>query len=723
MASFLANMRDAALKVLALQRGRVFLWLPVAFGAGAAAYLLARFEPSWWVLGPPLFVGWAAVLLMRRLNISPYLINLVLFLVMTVSGASACKLRAEHVDAPVLDSSRSQYRIEAYIVDIVSSSSDEPRLLLAPVRLQGVTAEDTPLRLRVSMRPETFAASRLQPGDSIAAFAILNPPPAPSLPGGYDFARSAWFQGLGGVGMVPGQARHIETAPPPLRLRLQMQLNRLRWTMATRLVRDISTEFADGRAMGGFAAALVSGHQAFVPQTLVRSLRDSGLAHILSISGVHMATIGVFCFFGLRFLLAAIPPLALRWPIKKIAAGFAMACVLIYLAISGAPAPAVRAAVVACVAFIAILIDRRALSLRGLAIAAFIVELVTPEAVIQPGFLMSFSATAALLAFSESVAPAVRELSVPVWVRAIQGTVDGLRLSLLASLVATGATTPFSIAYFNRFTVYGLGSNLFEAPVSTFIVMPALALAAAGGDTPAGWFGARVAGAGLWLIARVADFTAGLPHAVITWPSAPSWVLGLSFAGMMWACLMRGRSRWAGVLVASAILWWPRVAAPDVWIDPQGGNAAVRDGDVAYVLRPRVRQYGYQLWTQHYALAPSEAQNPSYSCHGYGCTPLPGAAYKVAFWFSNKQPKDKLLSDMCAASDLIVLRSPDARWPKSCDGVNRITGEDLKRLGALELTRTPTGWSIRAAQPLRGHRFWSRTSEAEIGPNDNGGSG
>jgi competence protein ComEC len=703
---------------LSLQAGRLFLWLPVAMGAGAAVYLSLLFEPSWLWVGLPSLAILAVLAVMRRFNISGHILNFVVLLSAFALGIMVCKLRTEHVRAPVLGSEVSTYNLTAYVVDIVSPSEDQPRLLLAPISLRGVASDATPLRLRVTLKPGVVEAIGLKPGDAISVFAILNPPPPPNMPGGYDFARAAYFQGIGGVGMVPGQPRILAAAKPGWRLDMILQLNRLRWSITEKLVADITPEFSNGRAIGGFAAALVTGHESFIPQSLIQDMRDSGLAHILSISGVHMAIVGGFVFFALRALMASVPWLALHVPIKKWSAGLSIICILLYLAISGAPAPAVRSAVVACVAFGAILLDRRALSLRALAIAAIVVICLTPEAVVQPGFQMSFSATAALLALAETLKHPVAEISVPMWVKAIQSALRGLWLSLLASVVATAATTPFAIAYFNRFSVYGLLSNLFEAPVTAFVVMPSLALGTVFSATPIGWLFLRIAGAGLWLIERIAAITADLPHAVLNWPSAPSYVLAISFIGLLWVCLVRGKTRWAGLLAACAILWWPRVTPPDIWIDSEGGNAAIRTSAGTYVMRDRVRQYGFTQWGQHYGLTPLEvsARDTDYICKGYGCVPKPNAPMKVGFWFSNKPPKPERLTELCQASDLVVLRNPVGDWPTECAGVNRISAGDFRTLGALELTRqtgTQKGWEIKAAQPLLGDRYWSNPSEAE----------
>ncbi len=710
-----ARLSEVLRRAVALQTGRFFFWLPVAFGTGAALYLNLMFEPAWLWVSIPFATLLAASLLMRWFNVNAYATNLVLLLLMISADAMVCKLRAEHVRAPVLSvANGNTFTVTAFVVDNVSNTDGAERLLLAPIAIRGMDPDQVPLRIRLSLRPGTVALTGIKPGDAITVFTILNPPPSPFIPGGFDFAQGAYFQGIGAVGFAPGIPRLTRAPVRDPRLAMTLSLNRLRWDISQDMVKTISPAF--GPAIGGFAAALVTGDQAWIPGPMVQSMRDSGLAHILSISGVHMAIVGGFVFVALRLVMASIPWLALRFPIKKLAAALSIVCVLAYLAISGAPAPAVRSAVVAVIAFGAILLDRRALSLRALAIAALVVILLTPEAVLQPGFLMSFIATAALLALAETTTAPIRELSVPRWVRFIQSTMHGIWLSLQASTVATAATTPFAIAYFNRFTLYGLFSNLFESPITGFLVMPFLAIGTVFLNTPIAWVALRISGFGLWLIRLVSDTAAGLPGAVIDWSSAPNYVLAISTAGILWTCLVRGRLRWVGVLAALSIFYWPRVVAPDVWVDPEGGNAAVRTVSGAYVLRPKVRQYGFQEWAHHYGvkMLDTPARDGDYECKGYACYPLPTATLRVGFWFSRKPPKDLSLETLCLNSDLIIMRNDELNWPDDCKGVNRITAPDLTRLGALELTRTAGGWSIVAAQPLRGRRYWSAPSEAEV---------
>jgi len=700
--SYFARLKTAVIQAPDAQAGRLMLWVPVALGAGCAAYLSLPFEPLWMVVGGAaivsgLCVGW--------LKPFPVVRNLAWLMLVFVLGVALCKGRAERVAAPVLSGTETSFFVDGLVLDITSQDSESPRIVVAPLRLSGLSARQTPIRLRLGLRQ---SEPDLRPGQRIRAFAILHPPAGPSMPGGYDFARSAWFDAYGGVGFIPGKIEVSDAPEVSGRLGRLMALNGFRWELTQTIVGKLEGQWGQGTRIGGFAAALVTGHQAYLAPDLVRDMRDSGLAHILSISGLHMAIVGGFSFFLSRALLALIPSLALNYPIKKWAAGIGIVTVGVYLAISGAPAPAIRAAVVAIVAFGAILIDRRALSLRALALAAIIVIGLTPEAVFEVGFQMSFCATAALLALAETVRPVPKAISVPIWVRLWQGGWRWVGLTVAASTVAGLATAPFGIFYFNRAQIYSLPANMLEAPVTGFIVMPFLALGTVLGQTPLGPPLLSVSGAGLYVIDRIATTIAGWPGAVAEVTSPPGMAMLVSFAGVLWLCLIRGSARWVGMIAACAVLYWPKVTPPDIWLDPQGANAAIVTAKGAYALRPKVQQYGYEKWSAHYHLARDEdSLAEQYVCKAYVCVPTEKALYAVGFAFGNQPPDIQRLEALCRHSQLVVIRSRIDVWPVACQGVNHITRADFQRLGAMELRRQNGQWQIRASEPQRGQRPWT----------------
>ena len=505
---------------------------------------------------------------------------------------------------------------------------------------------------------------------------------------------------------------------------VQMAINRLWWHLTSQIVSAIGMKSED-TSIGGFAAAMVSGHQAFVSRSLLQSMRNSGLAHILSISGVHMAIVGGFSFFSIRGLLALWPRMAQIIPIKKVSAIMAMIIVVLYLAISGAPAPAVRAALVAEIAFLGIVFDRKALSLRSLAVAAILIITFTPDAVLQPGFQMSFLATAALLGLSEAHQKTLPQLSLPIWAKTLNAAVRGIVASIWASIVATGATLPSAIAFFNKISLYGVASNLLEAPVTGFWVMPGLAIGTGLVETPLGRGILWVSGFGLRWIRTLSDFIAGLPGSVIALGAAEPIAFVISVGGVIWASLVRGFGRWLGVLAGMAILLWPRSEAPDVWVDTRGENLAIRLGHSALVLRPKVKQFGFEQWLVHYNLMALNGrisnafEKPSenilgkyYDCKNRYCLPLENTSDLPGFYFGKIAPKPEILEALCQSSPIVIIRAQLSKIPEACRHTQILDTVYLGESGALEIRRNrqyrlKKTWSVKSVNSDLGQRPWS----------------
>ena len=372
------------------QADRWFLWAPAAFGAGCVAYFAARTEPPLWLGVVVAAVALALAMLARaksQVRGAVIGLNLIAF---AACGFLAAELRRAVIGAPVIWT-QTAGEVEGWVVDVAGpGSGGGGRLLVAPYRIAGLDRRELPALVRVTVAPDAL----IGPGEAVRLKALLNPPPEPASPGAYDFARDSYFQSVGAVGFSLSEPIIVSGPKPPFGLGLQMAVNAGRWSLARRIIDDL------GAREGGVVVAMTTGHEAWLQQDEVQAMRDSGLAHILSISGVHMAIVGGFVFMTLRLMIAAWPWLALRVPGKKLAAAGGLIATAVYLVVSGAPPPAVRSAVTLSVAFGAILADRRAISLHALALAALIVLVLQPEAVVQPGFQMSFAATLALIALA-----------------------------------------------------------------------------------------------------------------------------------------------------------------------------------------------------------------------------------------------------------------------------------------------------------------------------------
>ncbi len=684
---------------VAAQAGRWRLWAPVAFGLGACAYLALKTEPPLWLtacaaLGAAVLAG-----MVWRWRPGVAAILAVLGAVF-VCGILAGQVRAVRTAAPIAPATERAVRVDAFVVDVISPGATGARILVAPVRIAGLSPEETPTRLRVTVDPRAVPG----PGAGIRLYARLNPPPPPVSPGSYDFARDAWFDGIGGAAFAQGRMQFVDLPPPPWRLRLAMTVNAMRWNLARRIVEQM------GVASGGLGAAMITGHEAWIPTAQTEALRTSGLAHIVSISGLHMAIVGGFVFALVRLGVAAWPWAALRIPGKKVAAVAGMAAIAVYLLLAGAPPPAERAAITAWVAFGAILADRRPISLHALAVAAVAILLMQPEAAAQPGFQMSFAATAALVALAEAWPRPIREIAAPLWIRAIQGIGGWVALSIGVSFVAGLATAPFAMQHFNRIAVFGLPANLAVAPLSSFLFMPALALGAV--LTPFGLGGPflAVAGWGIGAMTAIAAKVAALPHAQLTIASAPDAALVISFLGLMILCLSQGRLRWIGLPLALAVNLWPRPPAPDLWVSSDGGAAAVRQDKAAVLTRPDVRRFAVDLWMRRRGLEEGPA---SFACRRYICRPTQPAPVRLASAYARRAPSPEVLAGLCREAEVVVLRGTPSAAPAECAGRLLLTQADFTRGGALEAFRKPSGgWRLVWTQDVRGRRPWSASSPA-----------
>ena len=677
----------------------VSLWTPVAFGCGAAIYLSLPAEPVALVAYVMLLSAGLLLLAASRLSLGRPAVVVLVLAAFALGGFAAAKLRTQAVRAPVAPAGGGVRLIEGFVVDVASPGQGGPRLLVAPIRISGLAPDATPIRIRITLREDDLLPA---PGSAISVKGMINAPPPPASPGSYDFARDAFFDGVGGVGFALTEVRSIEAAPPPWRLALEMKINAARWALAKRIVGEMGVE------SGGLAAAMITGHEAFVPKEQVEDLRASGLAHIISISGLHMAIVGGFAFAAVRLGIAAWPWAALRVSSKKVAAAAGLIAVMLYLVISGAPAPAERAAITAGAAFLAILVDRRAISLHTLAIAALVILALQPEAVAAPGFQMSFAATAALVALAEAWPRPAKEINTPWPIRAAQAIGVWTAASVGASFVAGLATGPFAMQHFNRVSTFGLVANLLTAPISSFLMMPALAIGAV--LAPLGLGGAPLAAADVAIdtMNMIASWVAAMPGSQRIFASAPAWTLPAAFIGVLWLCLWKGPLRWLGLPLALAVWLCPRPPAPDVWISSDGAAAAVRRGDEAVLLRPDAKLFAAELWARRRGLTVEEeaAREAGYDCDRWSCAPRQASGDpRVATIFTRRASTiEKKQPLFCQWAEVVVVRGAAAPCPTALT----LTEADFKRGGSAELYRTIDGWRIVWAQDLRGQRPWSR---------------
>ena len=560
----------------------LFPWAPAALGLGICIYFILRFEPPVWALRGAVGVACGLVAALRFSAIPWALRPIIWALLLIAAGFALAGQRAHSVSSPVL-AARYYGPIEGRIVAIDISASQAVRLTLDQVYLGDTAPWRTPGRVRISMHG-TQGYFIPEPGQYVMTTGHLSPPQGPVEPYGFDFRRMAWFHGLGAVGY---------TRNPVLLSRPAQRYTASLWIYDLRLRLSHGIQDRLPGARGGFASAIITGDRAGLDPVLVTQLRRSNLAHLLAISGLHMGLLTGLVFFGARAGLALWPYAALHWPIRKIAAVAGLTMGAIYLAMSGANIATQRAFIMVAVMFIALLFDRRALSLRSIAMAALILLAWRPEAVLGAGFQMSFAATAALIVGFDGLRR-TQFTHLPKPMRPVSTV-------LASSLIAGVATAPFAAAHFNIIASYGLLANLLAVPAMGLVVMPGALLAAA--LTPVGLetAGLWIMGLGIDWILGVAQFVSNLEGGVRFVPMPGPWVLPLMVLGGLCVILGPGKPirTFGTVPLLVGVVLWTAAQRPDVLISQSGALIGVRGPSGLVLSKEKGESFAASNWLQN----------------------------------------------------------------------------------------------------------------------------
>jgi competence protein ComEC len=629
------------------ERDQLPLWLPVGLGLGTAAWFALPDAPAWtaflllaaaFVLVPQAVAGrtrWA-----RAVSI---------FCLAAILGCANIWWKAERVAEPVLGEARAaefDSRIESFQR---LPARDLIRLVVRPSGGSGL-----PPRLRVNVDAATAPAG-LRAGATVRLRGYLMPPAPAALPGAYDFARAAWFQGIGGTGRVT----LVRIVAPPSDLGWRARLADTR----QRLADHIRSRLSGGA--GGIAAALATGDQGGIPEADAEAMRRSGLAHLLSVSGLHLtAVVGAVMLLTLK-LLALSPTLALRLRLVLVAAGVAALAGVAYTLLTGAEVPTLRSCIAALLVLLGIALGRDALTLRLVAVGALIVLLLWPESLPGASFQMSFAAITAIVALHEH--PRVRTLLArrdEIWAMKLGRFLLGLVLTGFAVEVAL---MPVALWHFHQAGLYGALANIVAIPLTTFVIMPIEALALlfdlAGLGAPFWW----LAGAALNLLLALAHAVAAAPGAVARLPTLPISAFALMVAGGIWLALWRtGWRRWGLVPAAAGAVAAILTPAPDLLVTGDGRHLAIRtSGGELALLRGRAGDYVRDLMTQSAGLEGEagelEALRLAECSADFCAAELRG--WRLLASRSDRLVPVKALSDACAQADIVV---SDRRLPEPC---------------------------------------------------------
>ncbi|WP_417435912.1 ComEC/Rec2 family competence protein [Hoeflea sp.] len=697
--------------------GLAFLFLPVAMGAGAGLFYMAPTDPALVFVAAGLMVALLVAGLSREHHITSA--RCAGYLAALFAGALASGIEV-HNGALLLDSD-----VTTTITGTVQAREFDPdgrvRYLVRLASTADPQIRRPPLRVRLSARSSHMV---LPVGAKISGRARLSAPSGPVKPGGYDFAFRAFVDRIGAQGYfyrAPVEATvsssRAETAAGWIQS-FGLGLRSMREDVSARI-----REVLPGDP-GGIAAALAVSDRRGISKPVVEALRATGLAHILAISGLHMALAAGTLYIGIRKGLAVFPALVEAWPVKKIAAVGAMLTATAYLLISGGSVSTQRAWVMLTIMLVAVLADRPALTMRNVALAAMVIILISPSAVVGPGFQMSFAATAALISAYAAIALRARDRSaapggsasgsVPRrWLAFAAKALLGLAVTSLVAGLSTGL---FSAHHFHRVAGNGLLANLLAMPLVTFVVMPAGLLAMLLMPFGLDAWPLKIMGQGLEGVIAAANYVHGLggDFSVGQIPLTATLIAGTGFVILVF---LRSRLRLAGLaLIAVGLMFTlPPMAGPrpDILISETGDLVGLSSpsGLASNAARPNSFVFGQWQTAMRGAphlppvaepkmesgsdpgaatepvaailerlLAAATLRPSRFQCAGRGtCVAIHAGAAIVAI------DQAALIGAACDRADLVVVAIPV--YMSACrSGAMLITSRSLRRSGSLAIT-------------------------------------
>ena len=649
------------------EHGRLVLWLPVAVAVGDLSYFLPRDEPAVLPALLVLLLGMAVVLacpggLRRALGL----------LALAASAGFLAAMLAGRMAPPM----PALPRAAVVLGGVVTLAEDLPdggrRVTLAAAAWPGQAPIARSLRVR--LRPDDDGA--LTEGDRIEMRAQLFSPPPPAYPGGRDLQRDAYYGGQAGSGRALEPVRIVAHGTPDgLAARWQ--------GLRAGIARDAVARM--GPRLGGIGATLLTGLGGAITQADRDAFRDSGLAHLLAVAGLHIAAVMGFVYFVARLLLASIEPLALRVSVPKLAMLAALLAGFGYLCLTGAHLPIQRSFAMACVVVLALLVGRRALSLRALALAAAVILLLSPASLFSVGFQMSFAAVLALIVGHAALRERMRAL-------ADRPALAHLARLALTSLLAGAAALPFTMAHFGQVQLWFVLANLVAVPLTALLIMPAglvgLLLMPVGLEQ----IGFYPMGLGIRAVLEIARVCASLPAATLPTPTLPGAGLVLVGLGIAWLGLWRSRLRLIGVpmLAVGMVSPW-LVTPPDLLLSADGRMAAVRQPDGVVLRGTRAGGFVAGQWLELWGLRGAAVAD---RCVGGDCRA--GVVLLAG--------KGAAAPELCAGVRLVVVM-PGGR--DGCSGaVPRLVARWVARDGAVAVWLTSSGATLLSEASLRGLRPW-----------------
>lgn len=670
-------------------------WLAVAFAVGIALWFVLP-TPAHWLsaIFTGLILALGALAMWRGRGDRHALLLACCSLGLLVSaGTAVIWARSALIGASPIERVASGVFTGRILKRIEQPAEQRVRLVLA-TREQG---SGRAIKVRVNL-PLAEDRTAYREGAVIRARLRLMPPAPPMLPGGYDFARTAWFDGLAATGSVQGPVTLLGAGAAggaPLA------------SLQRRLADHVRAQLSG--SPGAIAAAFASGDRGAIAPEDEQAMRDSGLTHLLSISGLHVSAVVAAGYFLAMRLLALWPWLALRVRLPLLAAGLGAFAGLGYTLLTGAEVPTVRSCLGALLVLGALALGREPLSLRMVAVAGFLVLLLWPESLAGPSFQMSFAAVTAIVTLHQS--GPVRRFLAPREEGWLASTARHLALLLLAGVVIEIALMPIVMFHFHRAGTYGALANVVAIPLVTFVSMPLIGLALVldlfGSGAPMWW----LAGKSLDLLLAIARFTADLPGSVRLMPQMGAGTFALFVAGGLWLALWQGRVRgWGLVPVALATVLFALTPLPDVLVTGDGRQVGITGNGHLLVLRDTRSEFTRENLMELAGVAAEPVplvQWPGTRCSRDFCSVTlhrAGRDWHLLLGRNKERVEERAVAAACERADIVVAE----RWlPDSCQPRWLKADRDyLEQSGGLAITLA--GPAISRVADSQGEQGWWR---------------
>ncbi|MXV43841.1 transporter [Saccharibacter sp. 17.LH.SD] len=681
------------------QGRRLFCWVPVAMGAGIAAYFALLSEPSFLfkcVVAIMAFGGVVVCVLARPRF--PYALTaraLGIALVSVSVGFLDVAVQAQR-QPPIMRLPQQAVWVEGQIQHVerlppreyVEDKDPRYRVVLRHVRLESVEGvEALPLKrvIRITLKKgeKTLPIS----GEAIRLRALLRQPSMPSWPYGRDLQREDWFNGLAGSGMALSFFQVIT-------LGQGVFWGHWREVLAARILRELPGQ------NGAIAATLLCGETGALSSQTRRDFSASGLAHLLAVAGLHLGFVMGACYFVLRRGLAFSEKASLFWSCREIAVIGSLLCGGIYIWLTGEHLPGLRALGMASYGVLALLFGRRVLSLRALALVALGMELWCPAVILDVSFQMSFAAVLVLIVGYDFLCPYLEKLRQKslVWER---WGVPFLMLGL-TSLLAGMATLPISMAHFGAFQPWFVVANLVAVPITGMWVMPmgllSLILSPFGLDTAALW----AMSWGIKVIRLTARMMAHAPWASCAVPSWPGWGVFLVMVGLTMVCLWQGKGRWMGGVILSVgvgVAWI--VPRPVLLLAPDAQAIALHIEGNWFIGAPKADVFIRNAWQQDMGI---KAHMLSEICPTGLCRLSLSRQTVLIDWGAHDEKIMRGDESLCRDVMLVVSRE-DRR--ALCQTAQHLNGAMARKEGAWAVYGQYDGhFSLISDQTARGARLW-----------------